>query len=129
MIITRNDRRQVDFATKPQFWRTLHPPIKEKLGELLVIVFIIIIIIKIMMMMMMIIIIMIIKIMIVIIIKIMIIMVAIVIIKLIIMKVSLSYHPSSNTLTIAVLKVINLTDSRFWWFLFFISITRDSQNV
>lgn len=27
---------QVDFATKPQFWRSLHPPIKEKLGELLV---------------------------------------------------------------------------------------------
>ena len=96
-IITRNNHGQVDFATKPQFWRTLHPPIKEKLGELLV--------------MIMIIIIMIIKIMIVIIIKIVIIMVAIVIIKLIIMKVSLSYHPSSNTLTIAVLKVINLIDS------------------
>ena len=53
IIITRNNHGQVDFATKPQFWRTLHPPIKEKLGELLVIVFIIIIIIKIMMMMMM----------------------------------------------------------------------------
>ena len=124
MIITRNDRRQVDFATKPQFWRTLHPPIKEKLGELLVMIIIIIImIIKIMivivimmikiLIMIIKIMIMIIKIMIVIIIKIVIIMVAIVMIKLIIMQVSLSYHPSSNTLTIAVLKVINLTDSRF----------------
>ena len=36
---------QVDFATKPQFWRTLHPPIKEKLGELLVIIIVNVIII------------------------------------------------------------------------------------
>jgi len=27
---------QVDFSSKPQFWRSLHPPVKEKLGELLV---------------------------------------------------------------------------------------------
>ena len=38
---------QVDFATKPQFWRTLHPPIKEKLGELLVIIIVNVIIISI----------------------------------------------------------------------------------
>jgi hypothetical protein len=45
---------QVDFTSKPQFWRSLHPQVKEKLGELLV---------------------------------------------------SLSYFPSSNALTIGVLKV------------------------
>ena len=27
---------QVDFAAKPSYWRPLYPPIKEKLGELLV---------------------------------------------------------------------------------------------
>ena len=74
---------QVDFATKPQFWRTLHPPIKEKLGELLVIIIVNIIIISI----------------------------TITATTMIIIidhrhhQVSLSYHPSSNTLTIAVLKV------------------------
>ena len=26
----------MDFAAKPQYWRPLYPPIKEKLGELLV---------------------------------------------------------------------------------------------
>ena len=35
-IVNLKKHPQVDFATKPQFWRTLHPPIKEKLGELLV---------------------------------------------------------------------------------------------
>ena len=48
---------QVDFTSKPQYWRPLYPPIKEKLGELLV---------------------------------------------------SLTYHPSKNTLTIVILKAKNL---------------------
>ena len=26
---------QIDFSTKPQYWKHLHPPVKEKLGELL----------------------------------------------------------------------------------------------
>lgn len=27
---------QVDFTAKPNYWKSLYPPIKEKLGELLV---------------------------------------------------------------------------------------------
>jgi len=27
---------QVDFGTKPSYWKPLYPPVKEKLGELLV---------------------------------------------------------------------------------------------
>lgn len=49
--------RQVDFAAKPSYWKPLYPPIKEKLGELLV---------------------------------------------------SLTYHPSKNTLSIVILKAKNL---------------------
>ncbi|XP_059080048.1 synaptotagmin-7-like isoform X2 [Tigriopus californicus] len=48
---------QVDFTSKPQYWKPLYPPIKEKLGELLV---------------------------------------------------SLTYHPSKNTLSIVILKAKNL---------------------
>ncbi|XP_071744567.1 synaptotagmin-7 isoform X2 [Lepeophtheirus salmonis] len=48
---------QVDFTAKPAYWKPLYPPIKEKLGELLV---------------------------------------------------SLTYHPSKNTLTIVILKAKNL---------------------